>query len=164
LGFFEKSLDQKKENCIFAPKFLAMLKSILAISGHSGLFKLIAESKNNIIVESLDTNKRMPVHSTSKISSLDDIVIYTKEGDTPLKDVFKAIFDKENGGASIDPKLPENKLREYFESILPDYDKTRVYTSDIKKMLMWYNILQGKNMLDFTEENSEENQSEKESE
>ena len=141
-----------------------MLKSILAISGHSGLFKLIAESKNNIIVESLDTNKRMPVHSTSKISSLDDIVIYTKEGDTPLKDVFKAIFDKENGGASIDPKLPENKLREYFESILPDYDKTRVYTSDIKKMLMWYNILQGKNMLDFTEENSEENQSEKESE
>jgi len=141
-----------------------MLKKILAISGHSGLFRLIAEPKNNIIVESLDTNKRIAVNSASKISLLDDIVIYTKTGETPLKEILKAIFDKENGGASIDPKLPEGKLKEYFESVLPDYDKDRVYTSDIKKMLLWYNILQEKNMLDFTEENSEENQSEKESE
>jgi len=137
-----------------------MLKGILAISGHSGLFKLVTESKNNIIVESLDTNKRMPISSTSKVSSLEDVAVYTQTGDTPLKKVLKAIFDKENGGASIDPKLPENKLKEYFESILPDYDKNRVYVSNIKKILLWYNILQEKNMLDFTEENSEEDQSE----
>ena len=141
-----------------------MFKKILSISGHSGLFRLVAEPKNNIIVESLDTGKRIPVHSTSKISLLDDIVIYTKTGDTHLKKVLKAIFDKENGGASIDPKSPGDKLKEYFGSILPDYDKDRVYTSDMKKILLWYNILQEKNMLDFSEENSEENQSEKESE
>ena len=139
-----------------------MLEKVLAISGHSGLFRLVAEPKNSIIVESLDTNKRIPVSSTSKISSLEKITIYTKAGNTPLKEVFKAISEKENSGAAIDPKLPENKLKEYFESILPDYDKDRVYTSDIKKILLWYNILQGKNMLDFNEENSEENQSEKE--
>ena len=141
-----------------------MLKRILAISGHSGLFRLVAEPKNSIIVESLDTNKRIPVSSTSKISSLEEIAIYTETGETSLKEVFKAISDKENGGATIDPKSQGNTLKEYFESILPDYDKDRVYTSDIKKILLWYNILHGKNMLDFTEENSEENQIEKESE
>ena len=146
-----------------------MLKGILAISGHSGLFKLVAEPKNNIIVESLDTNKRMPVSTSSKVSSLEEINIYTETGEVHLKEVLKTIYEKENGGAAIDHKSPDNKLKEYFESILPDYDKSRVYTSDIKKIVLWYNILQSKNMLDFTEENaeettSEENQNEKESE
>ena len=141
-----------------------MLKKILAISGQSGLFRLVAEPKNNIIVESLETNKRMPVNSTAKVSLLADIVIYTKTGDTPLHDVLKAIYDKENGGESIDPKSPENKLKEYFVSVFPDYDKDRVYTSDIKKIILWYNILQRNNMLDFTESDSDENKNEKESE
>jgi len=141
-----------------------MLKGILAISGHSGLFKLVAEPKNNIIVESLDTNKRMPVSTSSKVSSLEEINIYTETGEVHLKEVLKTIYEKENGGAAIDHKSPDNKLKEYFESILPDYDKSRVYTSDIKKIVLWYNILQSKNMLDFTEENTEENQNEKESE
>ncbi|MDR2911315.1 MAG: DUF5606 domain-containing protein [Bacteroidales bacterium] len=133
-----------------------MLKGLLAISGHSGLFRLVAESKNNIIVESLDANKRMPVYSVSKVSSLEDISVYTQTGETPLKEILKVISDKENGNASINPKLPENKLREYFEGILPNYDKSRVYVSDIKKILLWYNILQSKNMLDFAEENQNE--------
>lgn len=141
-----------------------MLEKILAISGHSGLFRLVAEPKNNIIVESLDTNKRISVNPAAKVSSLEDIIIYAETGETPLKEVLKAIYNKENGGASIDPKSPDNALKAYFESIFPNYDKSRVYASDIKKIFLWYNILQKKNMLDFTEEKPEETQSEKVSE
>lgn len=128
-----------------------MLKGILAISGHSGLFKMVAESKNNIIVESLDTKKRMPVYSTSKVSALEDIAIYTYEADVPLKDVFKAISDSEEGGAAVSHKSSGNELKVYFKNVLPDYDQERVYVSDIKKVLQWYNTLQEKDMLDFSE-------------
>lgn len=128
-----------------------MLKGILSITGQSGLYKLVAESKNNIIVESLDTQKRMPVYSTVKVSALEDIAIYTETGDLPLKEVFKAIFEKESGGSTISPKSSGNELKTYFEQIVPEYDKDRVYTSDIKKVLTWYNALQEKEMLDFSE-------------
>ena len=141
-----------------------MLKGILAISGHSGLFKMVAESKNNIIVESLDTNKRFPVYSTAKISALEDIAIYTLEGDVPLKDIFKIIAEKEDGGQAISAKASGNELKTYFEEILPDYDRDRVYVSDIKKVILWYNSLQERDMLDFSEEETEENTSDKSSE
>lgn len=139
-----------------------MLKGILSISGQSGLFKMVAESKNNIIIESLDTLKRMPVHSTSKVSALEDIAIYTENGDIPLKVIFKAISDKENGGPAISPKSSENELKAYFEKIVPEYDKDRVYISDIKKVLLWYNTMQQKSLLNFseTEEESKEEGSE----
>jgi hypothetical protein len=133
-----------------------MLKGILAISGHQGLYKLVAESKNNIIVESLETGKRMPAYTTSKISALEDIAIYTDSADVPLKDVFKLIFEKENGGEALRHKESAEKLKTYFSEILPEYDRDRVYVSDIKKVLLWYNILHEKNMLDFTEEETEE--------
>eukprot|EP00764_Aduncisulcus_paluster_P011143 gnl/Carplike_NY0171/4131_a5585_321.p1 GENE.gnl/Carplike_NY0171/4131_a5585_321~~gnl/Carplike_NY0171/4131_a5585_321.p1 ORF type:complete len:150 (-),score=21.11 gnl/Carplike_NY0171/4131_a5585_321:190-639(-) len=132
-----------------------MLKGLLAISGHSGLFKMVAESKNNIIVESLDTQKRMPVYSTTKVSALEDIAIYTESGDIPLKDVFKSIYEKEEGGETLPPKSQGRELKGYFEEILPDYDKDRVYASDIKKILLWYNILHEKELLDFSEEEEE---------
>lgn len=135
-----------------------MLKGILSVSGQSGLFKLVAESKNNIIIESLETYKRMPVHSTSKVSALEDIAIYTENGDVPLKDIFKAIFDKENGGPAISPKASSNELKTYFEKVVPEYDKDRVYVSDIKKVLLWYNTLQNKNLLDFSEEEKNKNE------
>ena len=139
-----------------------MLKGILAVSGHSGLFKLVAESKNNIIVESLDNGKRMPVYSTAKVSALEDIAIYTLEGDTPLKDIFKAISEKEEGGAAISHKASGSELKKYFEEVVPEFDQDRVYVSDIKKVILWYNTLQEKDMLDFSdeEENSEESESE----
>ncbi|MFV0593015.1 MAG: DUF5606 domain-containing protein [Draconibacterium sp.] len=136
-----------------------MLKGILAISGHSGLFKMVAESKNNIIVESLDTGKRMPVYSTAKVSALEDIAIYTQEEDVPLKDIFKTISEKEEGGTAISAKASGNELKKYFEEVLPEYDKERVYVSDIKKVILWYNTLQEKDLLDFSEpedENTEE--------
>lgn len=135
-----------------------MLKGILSISGHSGLYKLVAESKNNIIVESLDTKKRFPVYSTAKVSSLEDIAIYTLEGDVPLKDIFKTISEKEEGGQAISAKASGTDLKAYFEEILPDYDQNRVYVSDIKKVILWYNALQENDMLDFSEDT--ENQSE----
>ena len=94
---------------------------------------MVAESKNNIIVESLETLKRIPVHSTSKVSALEDIAIYTENGDVPLKDIFKAIYDKENGGAALASKVSANELKSYFVNVVPDYDKYRVYISDIKK-------------------------------
>jgi hypothetical protein len=133
-----------------------MLKGILAISGHSGLFKLIAETKNNIIVESLETGKRMPVYSSSKISALDDIAIYSSEGDIPLKDVLKIIFEKENGGNAIEYKSSGEKLKKYFAEVLPAYDRDRVYVSDIKKVMLWYGILLENGLLNFTEEESDE--------
>lgn len=136
-----------------------MLKGILSVSGHSGLFKLVAESKNSIIVESLENFKRMPVHSTSKVSALEDIAIYTEEGDVPLKDIFKAIFEHENGGQTISQKESANKLKAYFEEVVPDYDKDRVYVSDIKKVLSWYNVLQDKDLMDFSEEEDKKEES-----
>ncbi len=129
-----------------------MLKGILSITGQSGLFKLVAESKNNIIVESLETQKRMPVYSTVKISALEDIAIYTETGEKPLKEIFKTIYDLANGDPAISHKSTNSELKSYFEKVVPDYDKDRVYISDIKKVLMWYNTLQEKEMLDFTED------------
>lgn len=135
-----------------------MLKGILAISGQSGLFKMVTEAKNNIVVESLESGKRIPVYSSSRVSSLEDIAIYTETEDMPLRDVFKKIHDMENGGAALSHKAQAREMKEYFEKVLPDYDKDRVYVSDIKKVLLWYNQLHEKQMLDFSE--TEENQPE----
>lgn len=129
-----------------------MLKGVIAISGQPGLFKVVAESKSNIIVESLETGKRMPAYSTNKISALDDIAIYTDSSDVPLKDVFKLIYEKENGAETVNPKSPAPLLKNYFEEVMPDYDKERVYISDIKKVLTWYNILHKNELLQFDEE------------
>lgn len=118
------------------------LTGIISISGKSGLYKVIAQAKNSVIVESLEDKKRVPAYATDRISALEDISIYTIEEDKPLKEVYRAIYDKENGGAAPSHKESEKTLRAYLEGILPDYDKERVYVSDIKKMFQWYNILQ----------------------
>ncbi len=125
-----------------------MLKGILAISGQRGLFKMVSQAKNSIIVESLIDGKRMPAYATSRISALEDISIYTEEEDVKLVDVFKLIYEKENGGQAVNPKKSNNELKDYFESVLPTYDKDRVYVSDIKKVLTWYNLLIEKEMID----------------
>ncbi|WP_430810114.1 MULTISPECIES: DUF5606 family protein [unclassified Carboxylicivirga] len=125
-----------------------MLKGILAISGQRGLFKLVSQAKNSIIVESLIDGKKMPAYATSRISALEDISIYTEDEDVKLFDVFKAIHEKENGGMAISPKSSGAELKTYFEEVLPLYDKDRVYVSDIKKVLGWYNLLMEKDMFD----------------
>ncbi len=133
-----------------------MLKGILAISGHSGLFKMVSNTKNAIIVESLVDKKRMPAYASSKISALEDIAIFTDEGDVPLKDVFKNIKEKENGEKAISHKASGSELKAYMSEILPNYDEDRVYVSDMKKIFQWYNLLQEQDMLKETEEEKSE--------
>ena len=140
-----------------------MLKGILSISGQSGLFKLVAESKNSIIVESLVTGKRMPAYSTSKISALEDIAIFTETSEVPLKEVLKSISEKENGG-EVAKMGSGNELKTYFSEVLPDYDQDRVYVSDMKKVIQWYNLLQSKELLNFDEETEAEETTETEPE
>jgi hypothetical protein len=128
------------------------LKETLAISGHSGLFRFVSQGRNGIVVESFSDKKRSFVPATTKVSSLDDIAIYTNEKEVPLKEVLKSIFEKEKGGKAIDAKsASSDDLKKYMESILPEYDKERVYVSDIKKLFTWYNIMQEMDMLRFEE-------------
>jgi hypothetical protein len=124
-----------------------ILKDILSISGEPGLFKFIAQGKNAIIVEHLETKKRSSAYSSVKVSSLEDIAIFTEKEDMPLGKVFDLIFEKENGGLTIDSKSQPEKLKSWFEGILPEYSKDKVYTSDIKKLASWYNILHNLNLL-----------------
>ena len=124
-----------------------ILKDILAISGEPGLFKFIAQGKNAIIVEHLETKKRSSAYGSAKVSSLEDIAIFTDKEDMPLGKVFDLIYEKANGGTAIDSKTDADKLRTWFEEILPEYSKEKVYTSDIKKVAQWYNILQNLKLL-----------------
>ncbi len=124
-----------------------VLKDILAISGEQGLFKFIAQGKNAIIVEHIETGKRSSAFSSAKVSSLEDISVFTENEDLPLGTVFDKIFEKESGGPAIDSKSDQEKLKKYFEEVIPDYSKEKVYVSDIKKVFLWYNLLQKKNML-----------------
>jgi len=138
-----------------------MLKEILSISGRPGLFKRIAQGKNMMIVESLTDKKRMPALPNDRVVSLGDISIYTKSEEKPLRAVFKAIQEHENGGkCPVDPKADGGVLRTYFEQIIPDFDKERVHTSDIKKVVIWYNILMDNALTDFEEEKEEEEKEE----
>jgi hypothetical protein len=135
-----------------------ILKDILAIGGEPGLFRFIAQGKNSIIVEHLETMKRSSAFGSAKVSSLEDIAIFTEKEDMPLSKVFDMIFDKANGGTAIDGKADGIKLRKWFEEILPEYDKDKVYTSDIKKIALWYNILHKLNLL--VKEQTEEKKTE----
>jgi hypothetical protein len=124
-----------------------VLKDILSISGEPGLFRFIAQGKNSIIIEHLETKKRSSAYGSAKVSSLEDIAIFTEKEDVPLGKVFDIIFEKVNGGEAIDSKADGSKLKAWFEEILPDYSKDKVYVSDMKKVAMWYNILHKLNML-----------------
>lgn len=142
------------------------LSEILTINGKSGLFKLISKGKSNFIVESFTTKMRMPAFSHDGVSSLDNISIFTDDGDVPLIDVFKAIYEKENGGKTPDIQKDKNALRAYFEEVLPNFDKERVYNQNIKKIVSWYDILLENGILEelFKEEKGEEKDEKKDEE
>ncbi|MDG1915311.1 MAG: DUF5606 domain-containing protein [Crocinitomix sp.] len=131
------------------------LKGLIAISGKPGLYKVAAQGRNNIIVESLDTGKKFPAFATEKISALEDISIYTYEEDVPLSDVYDKLAEKVNFDAAISHKESSAKLREELTSFLPDFDEDRIYDSDIRKIFQWYNILAAKGYI-VKEEASEE--------
>lgn len=123
------------------------LKGVIAISGKPGLYKVIGQGKNNIIVESLDTDKKIPAYAKDRISAIEDISIYTDEEDVPLKTVFESIYQKENGQNCISHKESLGKLEAYLGDVLPNYDRERVYPSDIKKIFQWYNMLNSKGLI-----------------
>lgn len=135
-----------------------MLKTILSISGKPGLYKLVSQGKNMLIVESLSADKkRFPAYSHEKITSLGDIAMYTDEEEVPLKDVLTSIKEKENGvAASFDiKKASQDDLRNYLGEVLPNFDRQRVYANDIKKLISWYNILIANGITDFQNKEAE---------
>lgn len=114
---------------------------IIAVTGKPGLFEVVSQTKTGVIVASLNDKKRFPITSTQNISMLENIAIYTYEEEVLLLNIFKKIFEKEAGKESISHKESGNKLKNYFSEILPEYDEERVYASNIKKIIQWYNIL-----------------------
>jgi len=134
-----------------------MLKEILSLTGKPGLFKLVSQGKNMLIVESLIDGKRVPAYTKDKVVSLGDIAIFTETEEVPLGQVLETLKAKENGAVcSIDPKSDNDKLRKYMGEVLPDYDRDRVYPSDIRKLLSWYNILISAQITEFVSEEKEE--------
>lgn len=136
------------------------ITGIISISGKPGLSKIVKQSRNGIIVESLIDGKRFPVQGTERISSLEDISIYTFEEDVLLVDVFKKVKEHTQGKKAISHKSSNSELQAEFEKILPNYDQDRVYTSDIKKVFQWFNLLLEKGLLE--EEKEEEKAENKE--
>ncbi|HRD37081.1 MAG TPA: DUF5606 domain-containing protein [Bacteroidia bacterium] len=118
------------------------LTGIISISGQPGLYKIIAQSKNGIIIEGLSDKKRSNIYSSTKVSTLADIGMYTTGEDKPIEEIITAIFEKEKGGPCVNHKADDKEIEAYFKSILPDYDKERVYVSNMRKLFSWYTILQ----------------------
>jgi len=124
------------------------LDSILSITGKPGLYKLKTKARSGFVVESLIDNKTSIVGMSHNVSVLKDISIYTYEAEISLKEVFGKIAAKEDKGAAISHKASKDELSNYFNEVLPEYDEDRVYASDIKKVVQWYNILQENDLLD----------------
>ena len=139
------------------------LSKILSISGKPGLFKMIGESKNGLVVESLTDGKKSPAFAHERISSLKEISIYTESDDIALWKVLKKLNEVQEGKPVENPKKASSSdLTTLFEQVVPDYDKDSVYMSDIKKVFSWYNQLLEKDMLDFSEQEAEEKEMEEE--
>lgn len=133
------------------------LKKIVSISGKPGLFKVTGQSKQSVVVESLLDGKRFPAFAHDRMSSLEEISMYTQNGDRPLKEIFRALNEKFGADIGFDPKKADNNmLKSRFAEVVPDYDTEAVYTSDIKKVFGWYMLLTEKGLLDFTEVEAEE--------
>ena len=120
------------------------IQKILAIAGQPGLYELKIQTRTGFVAEALLDGKRITVGMRSNVSLLSEIAVYTYTEEIRLAEVFKAIATKENDGAAISHKEDDAKLKAYFREVLPEFDEDRVYTSDIKKILNWYNILQPK--------------------
>lgn len=140
------------------------LSKILSIAGKPGLHQMISQSKSGLIVESLLDGRRIPAFSHERISSLEEISIFTELDDVPLKEVLKRIYKKEDGKKTISHKSSANELKALMLEILPDYDQERVYVSDIKKLINWYNLLIEKELIDLEEDTKEEEENSSEEE
>lgn len=128
------------------------LRTVLSVSGKPGLFKLIAHQKNGVVVESLLDGKRTAISANANVSSLGDIAIYTYEEEVPLRDVFKAMAEVTEGKEALSHKSSKDQLEDFFGEVLPKFDQERVYASDIKKVVQWFNILVKNDLLSILEE------------
>lgn len=137
------------------------LEKILSISGKPGLFELTAQTRGGFVAKSITDGKKLAVNVRNNVSLLSEIAIYTYTEEVPLGEIFQKIYEKENGGKAIDHKSSKQELENYFAEILPDYDADRVYQSDIKKVLQWYNLLVSEGYTDFAK-TEEENKDEEE--
>ena len=129
-----------------------MLEGILSISGKSGLFKLVSQGRNAIIVESLADGKRMPVSGSARVSALQEISMYTVDGDVKLSHVMANIYKLTDGKECIPATSSNAELKEFMAKALPEWDADRIYVSDIKKLVAWYNILLAHNLVSEKEE------------
>jgi hypothetical protein len=129
-------------------------KEIISVPGQNGLFRILANNKSGFIVEALLDGRRTMINANQRIMTLSDISVYTKDGEIPLRDVFKKMQEVTGKKLEVDPKDDPKKLREYFKKIVPEFDEEKVYASDIKKMFTWYEILKDK--IDFSVEDKKE--------
>jgi len=132
------------------------LRTVLSVSGKPGLFKLIAHQKNGVVVESLLDGKRTAISANANVSSLGDIAIYTYEEEVPLRDVFKAMAEVTEGKEALSHKSSKDQLEDFFGEVLPKFDQERVYASDIKKVVQWFNILVKNDLLSILEDEASE--------
>ena len=132
------------------------LSKIVSISGKPGLYQVKSQAIGRLIVESVVDGKCSPAFARDRMSSLEEISIFSTDEDRPLKEVFKMIHDKMGDKVDFDYKKASNdELREKFAFVMPDYDEEAVYPSDMKKVFAWYQMLMDKNLLDFTEEETQ---------
>jgi len=131
------------------------LTGFISISGQPGLYKIVAQSKNGIIVENLADKKRLNVYASTKVSTLSDISMFTTGDDKPIEEIVTAIHTKEKGGPAVDNKSDDKAIVAYFAQVLPDYDKERVYVSNMRKLINWYNTLQATGNLKEKDENKD---------
>lgn len=139
------------------------LQGIISIAGRPGLYKVVAQGKNTVIVESMSDKKRFPAHASDKISSLEDISVYTTDEDVKLTEVYSKMYDTLGGKEALSHKEDASKLREFVLTFLPNYDSERVYDSDVRKLFQWYNTLLSEGLLtpEVKEESKEEEKVEK---
>lgn len=138
------------------------LEGIINVSGKPGLFKIISRSTNNVIIESLSDKKRSVIYSHNQANLLNEIGIYTYNDTIPLSDIFLKIAEKTKCGPSINHKAEKSDLINYFRDILPEYDEDRVYLSDIKKVIHWYNIMQSVDLIKIPKKKKEKKENEDE--
>ncbi len=125
------------------------LSRVIAISGKPGLYRLVSQTRGGFVVEDLDKGKKISIASNYNVSLLDNVAIYGVSQEYPLAEVFFRIYKKENGGETIDHRSSGSELRAYMEEILPEYDESKVYDSDLKKLFQWYNILHSKGLIEI---------------
>lgn len=140
------------------------LDKVLSISGKPGLYELKAQTRGGVLAESFIDGKKIPVSMRNNVSILSEIAIYTYTEEIPLREVFQKIYEKEEGKPSIDHKSSKKSLTDYFSEVLPEYDEDRVYPSDIKKIIQWYNLLIAKDITDFSDPKADENSAKEEKE